>query len=132
MHLAMNPASSLQYTSRSQMARVVTEEWAAEQLYCAACASDNLSRTPCNTRAIDLACKDCNAPYQLKSSRRWNEGRVADAGYDAMIAAIRSDRCPNLFVLHYDQRWMVQNLILIPWFFFSSSAIQKRKPLAAT
>ena len=46
-----------------------------------------------------------------------------------MIAAIRSDRVPNLFVMQYSVDWWVYNLLLIPFFFFIESAIQKRKPL---
>lgn len=53
-----------------------------------------------------------------------------DAGYDAMIRAIRTDKVPNLFVLQYTSTWFVKNLLLIPRVFFSESIIEKRKPLA--
>jgi type II restriction enzyme len=53
-----------------------------------------------------------------------------DAGYDAMIRAIRADRVPNLLVLQYSSSWIIRNLMLIPRVFFSESAIEKRKPLA--
>jgi type II restriction enzyme len=47
-----------------------------------------------------------------------------------MRDAIRSNRTPNLFVMHYDRReWSVSNVILIPNFAFSMSVIEKRKPL---
>jgi type II restriction enzyme len=49
-----------------------------------------------------------------------------------MIAAIRSDATPNLLVLQYSGSWTVQNLMLIPSFFFTESAIEKRLPLAPT
>ena len=56
-----------------------------------------------------------------------------DAAYAAMVRAIREDRTPNLFALQYDSlRWCVENVILIPHFAFPLSAIEKRKPLAAT
>jgi len=54
-----------------------------------------------------------------------------DAGYDAMIRAIRADRVPNLLVLQYSSGWIIRNLMLIPRVFFSESAIEKRKPLGA-
>jgi type II restriction enzyme len=47
-----------------------------------------------------------------------------------MRAAIESDRVPNLFVLHYSSEWRVLNLLLIPSFCFSVSALEKRKPLS--
>jgi type II restriction enzyme len=47
-----------------------------------------------------------------------------------MRDAIRSNRTPNLFVMHYDRKeWSVSNIILIPNFAFSMSAIEKRKAL---
>ena len=55
--------------------------------------------------------------------------KVVDASYDAMIRAIRADRTPNLFLLHYSDSWCVQNLVLIPRVFFSESVIEKRSPL---
>ncbi len=47
-----------------------------------------------------------------------------------MVKAIREDRTPNLFAMHYSaEEWRVENLILIPHFAFPLSAIEKRKPL---
>jgi type II restriction enzyme len=120
------------YKSRSQIARVLTEEWGAQNLYCSVCDATALVRTPANTRAFDFACAGCNAGYQLKGSTLWNEDRIPDAGYDAMIAAIRSDRVPNLLVMQYSVDWTVLNLLLVPSFFFTESAIQKRKPLSSS
>lgn len=52
-----------------------------------------------------------------------------DAGYDAMMKAVRSDAVPNLLVMQYSASWHVNNLMLVPSFFFSPSSIEKRKPL---
>ncbi len=49
-----------------------------------------------------------------------------------MVRAIRSDQTPNPLLLQYSSTWLVQNLILIPRFFFTESAIEQRPPLAAT
>ena len=46
--------------------------------------------------------------------------------------AISTNNNPNLFILHYGDDWTVRSLFLIPAFFFSGSAIQKRNPLAPT
>jgi type II restriction enzyme len=47
-----------------------------------------------------------------------------------MRDAIRANRTPNLFILHYDRKkWSVSNVILVPNFAFSMSAIEKRKAL---
>jgi type II restriction enzyme len=66
----------------------------------------------------------------LKSSKSWNPKKIVDGGYDAMLRAIRTDRAPNLFVLQYSSSWLVQNLMLIPRFFFTESIIEKRRPLS--
>jgi type II restriction enzyme len=58
--------------------------------------------------------------------------RIVDSAYSAMIAAIRSDRVPNLLALHYSPTWRISNLLLIPRFSYSESAIERRKPLSAT
>jgi type II restriction enzyme len=68
----------------------------------------------------------------LKSSRVWNPKKVVDAGYDAMIRAIRSDQAPHLLLLQYTSTWYIQNVMLIPRMFFSESVIEKRKPLNPT
>ena len=50
-----------------------------------------------------------------------------------MRRAILLDRTPNLYVLYYDlTQWLVRTVILIPHFAFALSAIECRKPLAAT
>jgi type II restriction enzyme len=130
VHLAMNPSLGIGYKSRSQIARILTEDWAASNLYCAACDHANVSQTRANTHAVDFTCRGCNAGYQLKAGGRWNEQRIPDAGYEPMIKAIRSDNVPNLLVMQYNPSWMVSNLILVPSFFFTETAIQKRKPLS--
>jgi type II restriction enzyme len=83
-----------------------------------------------NTPAVDYACPDCRAPFQLKARSSAFIGRIVDAAYSTMVRAIREERTPNLFALHYEpQEWRVANLILIPHFAFPLSVIEKRKPL---
>lgn len=131
MQLAMNSALAACYKSQSQCARVITEDWAARNLYCPACTSSKLSQSANNARAVDFSCEQCDAAFQLKGGRGWSERRI-DAGYDAMLSAVRSDRVPNLLVLQYSPSWTVRNLLLVPSFFFTESAIEKRPPLSAT
>jgi type II restriction enzyme len=128
----MDSSCAAGYTSGSQIARRVTEEWGASNLYCASCESDSLSRAPCNTKAVDFVCPNCSASYQLKARRRWNPHRVADAAYSSMLDVVMSDRVPNLLVMQYSHAYSVQNLMLVPSFFFAPTAVEKRRPLAAT
>ena len=132
MNLQMDIDRAQGFKSKSQITRVVSENWANSNLYCPACACDELEQAPNNTRAFDFVCPQCVARFQLKSSKRWDGRRVTDAGYHAMMDAILTDRNPNLVLLHYDDDWTVRNLLVVPSFFLSESAIEKRKPLAAT
>ena len=129
MLLTLDSSLATGYKSLSQVARRVSEDWGLHNLYCSACDSNRLTQSPNNTPAIDFVCPKCQQPYQLKSSSQWNEQKVMDAGYDAMMKAVRSDAVPNLLVMQYSASWHVNNLMLVPSFFFSPSSIEKRKPL---
>jgi type II restriction enzyme len=131
MQLALDQTLATGYTSKSQIARILTEDWAARNLFCSACVATSIARSVANTRAVDFSCGGCGAVYQLKSGKKWNQ-RVPDAAYEAMIGAIRSDNVPNLLVMQYSRQWQVINLILVPSFFFTEAAIKKRKPLNET
>jgi type II restriction enzyme len=121
------------YRSASQRARVATEAWAAEELFCPSCPADSLDVLPANTRAHDFACPRCNSFFQLKSQSKHFGTRIVDAEYHTMLRAIREDRTPNLLALEYSpDSWKVANLFVIPHFAFSESMVEMRKPLAAT
>lgn len=130
MELLMDPGAARGFKSPSQIARLVTEAWGAANLYCAACESPRLRRTDPNTRVIDYRCTECGAAYQMKSSKAWSETRVPDAGYRAMMDAISAGATPNLLIMQYSAVWRVVNLLLVPSFFFTASAIEKRPPLS--
>lgn len=129
MDLSLDPSVCEGYKSRSQIARVVTEEWGRRNLYCAACDSPTLLPFKANKRARDFECPSCATTYQLKA-RRKPSNCVADAAYEAMIEAIRSDRVPGLYVLTYTPTWQVSHLILVHPAFFSDSCIVARAPLS--
>jgi len=121
------------YHSKSQRARVATEQWGADSLFCMNCDSPTITRSRHGTPVIDYVCPRCEAPFQLKSQSKPLAARIVDAAYSAMKRAIDLDQTPNLFVMHYEPgEWLVRNLLLIPKFAFSLAALEKRKPLAST
>lgn len=124
------PAASLR--SKSQMARVSTELWAASELYCAACPSPKLLATPANTRTVDFLCPSCNAAYQLKSSSKPFGKRILGASYHATMEASTKGKAPHLLLLHYSAEWVVISLTLVPSFSIPASAIEQRLPLGPT
>jgi type II restriction enzyme len=118
------------YKGPTQRARVVTEAWALANLYCVNCASPQIDCLPHNTPAIDFVCPSCRVSYQLKSRRQPFGEKIVDAGYKKMREAIRQDVRPNLVAMQYDaEKWLVRNLLLIPGFALSDTAIQRRRPL---
>ncbi len=132
MRLQMDFEIADKYTSASQRARVVTELWAEQNLYCVNCYSPVLVRSRANTEAIDFRCPQCDSPFQLKSQASPFCGRIVDAAYTAMERAILQGRTPNLIAVHYELKcWRVKDVLVVPRFAFSISAIEKRKPLGA-
>jgi len=130
MDLGLPVAGLERYKSASQRARVATEAWACESLYCPQCSSNRVKQFAANTPAIDFTCPNCDALFQLKSQSKPFGNRINDAAYASMVSAIREDRTPNLLALHYDfDSWRVENLLLIPRFAYTTSMIEKRAPL---
>lgn len=130
MQLALRSEAAANYRSFSQRARVVTEAWGSENLYCPNCAEDCLEPTPANTPSIDYMCGGCKSTFQLKSQSRPLSFRIVDSAYGKMCDAIRSRTAPNLFLVHYNKiHWLVSDVVLVPHFAFTLSVIEKRKPL---
>jgi hypothetical protein len=101
----MEASCAVGLKSQCQVTRRVTEAWADANLFCAACTSDRIQALPHNSQAIDFTCPKCSAPFQLKAARVWNERKIPDAGYHAMMRALESDRVPNLLVMQYTPDW---------------------------
>ncbi len=128
--MALPSDGLIAYKSKSQRARVATEAWAQANLYCPNCDSPALSLSRANTPAIDYDCPKCKSRFQLKAQSYALSRRIVDAAYSSMVRAIQENRTPNLFVLHYEPAtWGIANLLLIPWFAFPFSAIEKRPAL---
>ena len=133
MQIALPGGGLDAYKSNSQRARIATESWAESNLFCPNCNSPDLVSATIGTPVIDFTCPKCASTYQLKSQSSAFSARIVDAAYSSMVRAITEDRTPNLYALHYHlSEWSVANVILIPHFAFPLSAIEKRKPLAAT
>jgi len=121
------------YKSGSQQARVITEPWAQENMYCPACRSPKLTKTETNRKVVDFLCPQCDSAFQLKASRRRFAHKVVDAAYEVMKRAILDDRLPHLLLLYYSfGDGMVVDLLLIPRFALGLSALEARRPLPPT
>lgn len=133
MNLLLDPSVAEKYKSSAQKARVITENWARQNLYCLACTSESLEPLEPNAPVADYACARCKSRYQLKSSAKPFGGSVVNSAYQPKIRAIREGRVPHYAFLRYSsQRWTVTDLFIVPGFFFSPAVIQERPPLPPT
>ncbi|MDO4972037.1 MAG: DpnI domain-containing protein [Bacteroidales bacterium] len=122
------------YKSGSQIARVLTEDWLARNMYCPICGETTIKRAEPNAPVKDYVCEHCKSQYELKSKNSKSDifpKSVADGVYSTMISRITSLDNPSFFFMHYD-RYEVNNLIIVPKCFFTPDVIFKRKPLPPT
>lgn len=134
MNLHFNQNIAAGYHSGSQISRVVTEDWVARNMFCPVCGAPVLGHYEANKPVADFFCDDCKSDFELKSkeSKKATIGhKIADGAYTTMIERITSLRNPHLFVMTY-ANWQVNNLLIIPNYFFVPDIIEKRKPLADT
>jgi len=131
LKLELKPEIASAYRSMPQRARVPTENWVQENLYCPACASDELSPTLTGRKVVDFVCPDCQEEYQLKSQSHPYGYHVMNSAYEPKMKAIRAGTAPNYLFLQYDKKsFYMSNLFLVPKYFMTESVIEKRKPLA--
>lgn len=120
------------YRSGSQIARVITEHWAADQLYCPSCGNDRITAFPANSPVADFYCGSCGLQYELKSKKAAFGRTITNGAYQKKVERLLSDTSPNLLLLQYDlEKSKVVNLLAIPKRFFTQSIISARKPLSA-
>lgn len=121
------------YHSKSQIARVLTESWFEEEMYCPNCLHYELSKNPDNTQVIDFVCNKCDNSFQLKAQSKPFYSKVVNGAFYPLINSIQSRINPNFSFIHYSyENWKIQNFFIVPKFFFSPSIIEKRKPLSST
>src|SRR5437867_1494921 len=130
MDLQLDHASATKYSSQSQVARVLTEKWVGDQLYCPACDCDVLAPTAAGTKVVDFHCRACDEGFQLKSQRRPFGAKVTDAAYGPMADRIEHSAAPNFVFLCYQAlQWRVTDVFFVPRHFFSTSIIEQRRAL---
>lgn len=133
MNLKFNTALASNYSSKSQIARILTENWVKENSYCPNCGYDNISEYPNNQPVADFFCVSCREDFELKSKNGKIGKKITDGAYKTMIARINSADNPNFFFLTYSVRdYFVNDFLIIPKHFFQTEIIEKRPPLAPT
>lgn len=129
MNLNFNIKLAQGYSSNSQIARVLTENWVKENSYCPCCGNLPLYEFENNRPAADFYCKKCNEEFELKSKNGNLSNTIPDGAYSTMIQRVSSLQNPNFFFLTYSKKWAVNNFLIIPKQFFTPEIIIQRKPL---
>ena len=132
MNLQFNTSLAEGYKSASQIARVLTEDWLAHNMYCPICGELTIRRAEPNAPVKDFVCNNCKSQYELKSKKNDSDrfqSTVADGVYGTMIDRITFLDNPSFFFMHYN-RYEVNNLIIVPKCFFTPDIIEKRNALS--
>ena len=130
MNLDLDISLTAGYSSASQRARLMSEDWVARNGYCLACDSDRLRQTSTNTQARDFECIICGHPYELKSTLGRFGKQVADGAYSSMMRRIESSTAASFLLLEYSRVWTVSRFFAIHHLLITPSAIRARKPLS--
>lgn len=129
MKLGFGESPQAAYVSGAQTARVLTEDWASEQVFCPNCGNAHLSRFANNRPVADLFCGLCNEEFELKSQKARFGARIADGAYRTMCQRLELQNNPNLILLNYSLSEGVNNLFVVPKHFFVKDLIEERRPL---
>jgi len=132
MNLHFNTKLAEGYSSNSQIARILTEQWVKENSYCPCCGELQLNEFENNSPVADFYCIKCLEEFELKSKNGKLSNTIADGAYATMIERINSNNNPNFFFLTYTKEWSVNDFLIIPKQFFSPEIIIKRAALSET
>lgn len=133
MELSFDSSVISTYHSSSQIARVLTENWVEQNMFCPHCGNACLEHFENNRPVADFYCPNCRCEYELKS-KNGNLGlKINDGAYRTMIERITGNENPDFFFMSYSKnKWEVKDLIFVPKYFFVPDIIEERKPLASS
>lgn len=97
MDTCLDMSLAAAYTSHSQRARVVTEDWVERNMYCPRCGSGHLEHLKANRPVADFACPRCGEIFESKAQRGALGRTIADGAYDTMIRRIHESNIPISF-----------------------------------
>lgn len=133
MNLKFDTSLIKEYHSNSQKARILTENWIKQNMYCPRCGNLRLEQFNNNRPVADFYCPNCGNEYELKSKNGSLSLKINDGAYKTMLERITGNQNPDFFFMGYSTSdYSVKNLILVPKYFFVPDIIEKRKPLAPT
>ena len=133
MNLYFDESVEIGYNSASQKARVLTEKWVEQNMFCPRCGNPHMRHFENNRPVADFYCESCRNEFELKSKSGKLGSKISDGAYDTMIQRITSNSNPDFFFMSYSAKELcVTDFIVVPKCFLVPDMIEKRKPLAQT
>lgn len=132
MKLTLDAKLARNYTNTSQKARVLTEHWVDNSIFCPSCGQTSIDKYPNNRPVADFYCSNCREEYELKSKHGALGTKIVDGAYRTMLERLSSSNNPNFFLLKYDlENFEVSDFLVIPKHFFVPEIIEERKSLSS-
>jgi type II restriction enzyme len=129
MKFTLDKNLALNYTSQSQVARVLTESWVQKEIFCPNCGDEIKSYTN-NKPVADFYCEKCLEDFELKSKKGKIGKKITAGAYSKMIERLNSEQKPHFFFMGYLTTLLVNDFFVVPKYFFVPEIIEKRKALA--
>lgn len=129
MKLSLDKNLALNYTSQSQIARILTESWVQREIFCPNC-GDEIESHKNNKPVADFYCEKCSEDFELKSKKGKIGNKVSAGAYSKMIERLNSEQKPHFFFMGYLATLLVNDFFVVPKYFFVPEIIEKRKALS--
>ncbi len=119
------------YHSKSQIARILTEDWTKTHMFCPLCGWMAISKFPNNRKVADFYCPNCSNEFEQKSKNGIFGKKIPGGAYNTLIQRISSNNNPHLFLMNYSlEKMQVENVYFIPNYFFLPEIVERRQPLS--
>jgi len=117
------------FSSRSQIARVAVESWAARNVVCRRCES-SLVLTPRNAKLLDAVCRAHHHEIQVKGVAGMATDRLTAAAFGPMSERLAMGHLPDYLIVSYDRtREIVTMAEFIDGATIDASRVVARTPL---
>ena len=115
MNLMFNMKLVENYKSNSQKARILTEDWVNNNVFCPICGTEKIQKFTNNKPVADFYCENCKEIFELKSKNGKFTNIINDGAYSTMIERITSNSNPDFLFLTYSrEKCRVENFLIIP------------------